>query len=131
MTQTKIQILIVEDQKLWREQLFAESQELGYTVFLAATKEEALALLDKYQFDLAVVDINLTAVAGNTDGLAVTDHIKSTGAKTPIIVVSGTEGGFRSLHERPYQVFAEIQKDLFDLDDFISQVERAITGTEV
>lgn len=124
------QVLIVEDQELWREQFFGEAlAELGYVVFTASNKEEALALLKQHQFDLAIIDINLTAVTGNTDGLIVADYLKNIGANTPIIVVSGTDGGLRALADRRELIFAEIQKDLFNLELFISKVQLAISQT--
>lgn len=127
MTSTAAQILVVEDQAYWREDVFGESlQELGFAVFPAATKEQALALLDKHRFNLAIIDINLTDVTGNTDGLIVADRIQSINLQTPIIIVSGTEGGLRALQERAYQVFAQMRKDTFDLEDFIRHVEKAV-----
>ena len=127
MTSTAGQILVVEDQAYWREDVFSESlQELGFAVFPAANKEQALALLDEHRFNLAIIDINLTDVTGNTDGLIIADRIQSTNVQTPIIVVSGTEGGLRALKERAYQVFAQMRKDTFDLEDFIEQVQKAV-----
>ena len=121
-------VLVVEDQDLWREQFFGEAlKDLGFTVHLAANKDEALTLLAEYGFDLAVIDINLTAVTGNTDGLIVADYLESSGATTPIIVVSGTDGGFRALQERRERIFAEIPKDSFNLELFISKVMLAVS----
>ncbi len=118
--------LIVEDQELWREQFFGEAlRELGFSIFCATNKKEAFELLDKHHFDLAIVDINLTAVTGNVDGLAVADYVKKQDEATPIIVVSGTDGGFRALQGRENQIFAQIAKDLFSLELFISQVKLA------
>ena len=123
-------VLVVEDQQLWREQFFGDTlTELGHNVSLASTKEEALAYLVEGRFDLVIVDINLTDVPGNQDGLAITDYIYQSGARTPVIVVSGAEAGMGALHERPYQVFARIHKDLFNLDEFIAQVNQALVGT--
>ncbi len=126
MTGQAPQVLVVEDQELWREQFFGESlQELGFKVFAAATKEEALALLDRHTFTLAIIDINLTQVPGNTDGLVVANYINRRGLKLPIIVVSGSEEGMRLLGSRQNLVMAEIKKDKFDLNEFIAQVKQA------
>lgn len=120
------QVLVVEDQDLWREQFFGESlQELGFAVYPAATKAEALKLLENHEFDLAVIDINLTEVPGNIDGLILADHIESIGSTIPIIAVSGSEDGLRALSERRLLVWAKIRKDAFDLNEFISQVKTA------
>lgn len=132
MVKSPIRVLIVEDQELWREQFFGEAlEDLGYVVFMASTKDEALILLERYQFDLAIIDINLTAVTGNTDGLAVAEYIEHHGVATPIIVVSGTDGGFRVMRERGHHVFAEIPKDIFDLEQFIAKVQLAVDGSRI
>ena len=125
-------VLVVEDQEFWREKFFGESLgELGLTVYAARTKEEALALLDSHQFDLAVIDINLTNITGNTDGLAVVEWIEKRGSQIPIIVVSGTEDGFKTLHERNYRpILVEMHKNDFDLVAFIAHVKQAITGVK-
>jgi len=127
MSLSQRRVLVVEDQELWREQFFCESlRELDFIVFPAATKEEALKLLEEYEFDLAVIDINLTQVPGNIDGLILADHIDSKGFAIPIIAVSGSEDGLRALSERQHLIRAKIRKDSFDLDEFISQVKIAM-----
>ena len=126
MSVSQRRVLVVEDQKLWREQFFGESlQELGFIVFPAATKDEALKLLENFEFDLAVIDINLTEVPGNIDGLILADYIDTKGFKIPIIAVSGSEDGLRALSERKHLVCTKIRKDAFDLDEFITQVKIA------
>ena len=126
MSLSQRRVLVVEDQELWREQFFCESlQELGFIVFPAATKEEALELLENHEFDLAVIDINLTEVPGNIDGLILADYIESKGFAIPIIAVSGSEDGLQALSERQHLVCAKIRKDAFDLGEFISRVKIA------
>lgn len=126
MARGQLQVLVVEDQQLWRERFFCEAlQDLGFKVLLASTKAEALQLIDEHTFDLAVIDINLTDVPGNTDGLDVTNYIERQGIALPIIFVSGSEEGLRSARENQDLVFAEIRKDSFNLDEFILQVKMA------
>ncbi len=129
MIKQHVKVLVVEDQELWCDQFFGEVlEDLGYLVFSAPTKEKAIELLDQYCFDLAIIDINLTAITGNTDGLLVVDYLRSKDGDLPIIVVSGTDGDFRSLRERGYAIFAEISKELFDLEQFMVQVQKAVSG---
>ena len=127
MIKQHVKVLVVEDQELWCHQFFGEVlEDLGYVVFPAPTKEKAIELLDQYRFDLAIIDINLTAITGNTDGLLVVDYLRSKDTDLPIIVVSGTDGDFRSLREQGYIIFAEISKELFDLEQFMAQVQKAV-----
>jgi DNA-binding NtrC family response regulator len=125
--QQRKQALVVEDQELWRELFFGEAlQDMGFKVFPAATKEDALELLDKHSFDVAVIDINLTEVPGNSDGVVVADYIEHKGIWLPIIVVSGSEDGLRALSEQRRLIQAKIRKDAFNLDEFVAEVERAV-----
>ena len=127
MTQQRKHALVVEDQELWRELFFGEAlQDMGFEVFPAATKEEALDLLEKHSFDVAVIDINLTDVPGNSDGVLVADYIEHKGVWLPIIVVSGSEDGLRALSEKRHLIQAKIRKDAFNLDEFVAEVERAV-----
>jgi DNA-binding NtrC family response regulator len=132
MMQQRKQALVVEDQQLWRELFFGEAlEDMGFKVFPAATKEEALDLLDKHTFDVAVIDINLTEVPGNSDGVLVTDYIERKGIWLPIIVVSGSEDGLRALSEKRHLIHAEIRKDAFNLDEFVAEVAKAVEQTQV
>ncbi len=127
MTNSPAQVLIVEDQANWR-QVFSESvQELGATPLAAANKEEALALLNQYRFNLALIDINLTDVPGNHDGLSVIDAIQNK-EPLPIIVVSGSDIGLSTLKDYQHQIFAAIRKEQFNLDDFVALVEKALAA---
>jgi DNA-binding NtrC family response regulator len=129
MTNTPGQALIVEDQADWR-QVFSESvQEVGLTPFAVANKDEALDLLNRQNFKLAIIDINLTDVFGNHDGLLVIETIKTKGDTLPIIVVSGSEVGLTSLKNYRQRVFAAIRKENFNLDEFVALVEKALVAT--
>lgn len=128
MSQQPRRALVVEDQQLWRELFFGDAlRELGFTVFPAATKEEAIELLDTHSFDIAIIDINLTQVPGNSDGLIVTDYIEYKGLRLPVIVVSGSEDGLRKLGNQKSLIVAKIRKDAFDLDEFVNHVKTAVS----
>ena len=135
MTQTKTsplegKVLIVEDQEMWREHFLKEPlQELNLIIFVASTKEQALALLKQQHFNLAIVDINLTDVTGNIDGLDIINYLQQTQANTQVIVVSGTPDSFSTLRQHNYQVFSQIQKESFDLESYIVKVQQALVLT--
>ena len=127
MSQHPRRALVVEDQQLWRELFFGDAlRELGFTVFPAATKEEALELLDAHSFDIAIVDINLTEVPGNSDGLIVTDYIEFKELRLPVIIVSGSDNGLLRLGNQKPFIVAKIKKDAFDLDEFVTYVKTAV-----
>lgn len=127
MAQHAARVLVVEDQEIWRTESFSEPlQELGLEVWGAATKEEALDMIQQYLFDLAIIDLNLTEVPGNTDGLAVVGHILEKTPRIPIIIVSGSEDGLRALEKCKYPIYDTIEKHLFNLEDFVMQVNQAL-----
>jgi len=59
-------ILIVEDEALIATVLSARLESLGYKVFAAHDGEEGLALAKKEHPDLAILDIGLPRLDGNT-----------------------------------------------------------------
>ncbi len=59
-------ILIVEDEDLIATVLSARLESLGYKVFAAHDGEEGLALAKKEHPDLAILDIGLPRLDGNT-----------------------------------------------------------------
>ena len=69
-------ILIVEDDAEWRENILRDAlEDDGYQLKTCASYEEAAAILEKIDFDLAVVDVNLTGVPGNRDGIRIVERI--------------------------------------------------------
>ena len=57
-------VLIVEDKRRLREMLHASLQEIGMTPTGAPTAESALKLLEKTNFAIALVDLNLPGMSG-------------------------------------------------------------------
>lgn len=77
-------ILVVDDDKMYRdiEQTYLERH--GYTVFSAASGAEALILLEQHPIHLVLTDFNMPGMRG--DELA--KHIQMHHPMMPIILVS-------------------------------------------
>ncbi|THB81684.1 MAG: response regulator [Desulfobacteraceae bacterium] len=58
--------LILDDEDSIRQSIAAYMEDDGYTVFQAASGEEALEIVKKHPIDEAVVDIRLPGIDGNT-----------------------------------------------------------------
>jgi len=65
---SSINILILEDELILAQDLFEILNELNYqNVFMARNYEQAIALLEEYSIDLALLDINLKATLTGID----------------------------------------------------------------
>lgn len=78
-------ILIADDNvvltEIWRDSLEGE----GHEITLARSGSEALSLLDRYEFDLVLTDMNMPSGGG----ISVTTAKKDLNAGIPIVVISG------------------------------------------
>jgi len=57
-------ILLVDDEVIAREVIGAQLEQLGHTVFVAASAEEAKAAFSEYSMDMALVDLRLGDQSG-------------------------------------------------------------------
>lgn len=125
-------ILIVEDKAEWREDILREALENeGYHVKTSASYGEAVTTLNAGAFDLLVVDINLTGVSGNQDGLRIVERLaqmeKQTPVKTSVIVVSGAKTHDTARESvRKFGSIAFIDKTTFDITEFVETVADAL-----
>jgi DNA-binding NarL/FixJ family response regulator len=124
------QILIVEDDAGWRGILTELLSDAGYRSRACLSFGEALGLLRREQFELAIVDLSLansTAPTGNRDGFAVLRATKSTGI--PTIVVSGlaTPADIEQLYAE-FGVFACLEKQRFERSAFAATVQETLAA---
>jgi DNA-binding NarL/FixJ family response regulator len=123
----KYQALVVEDDAGWRSLLGELLDDAGYQVNFSSSYGEALGLLKRQQFQLAVADISLAnsfQPENNLDGYRLLSSTRD--AKIPTIVVSGNARP--DLVEQAYQehaVFAFIEKQAFDRSTFLQTVKSA------
>jgi DNA-binding NarL/FixJ family response regulator len=119
--------LVVEDDAGWRSLLAELLNDAGYQVNFSSSYGEALGLLKRHQFHLAVADISLASSLqpeGNLDGYRLLSSTSK--ADIPTIVVSGVARP--DLVEQVYQehaVFAFIEKQAFDRSAFLQTVNSA------
>jgi DNA-binding NarL/FixJ family response regulator len=131
------QVLVVEDDAGWRSILSELLTDAGYEVHACASYGEALGLLRREQYVLAVVDLSLDgSVTTSADlwnrgadeeelgGYRLLASVRAGG--TPTIVVSGIATPERI--ERAYDehaIFAFVEKQAFDRHAFLQTVEQA------
>ena len=77
-------IAIVEDERLVRELVAVNLRHAGYEIVSAANYDEGRALLEKREFDLAILDVMLPG----GDGFALTRHARDLGINAPILMLT-------------------------------------------
>ena len=122
------QILIVEDEARWREDVLREVlEDEGYQVQTSSSYNEAIDVLGQHSFDLAVIDVNLTSVSGNQDGIRLLEHLASQHAQTQTIVISGSRTRAMAAESaKKFRPFAFVDKTTFDFGEFVTLVEDAL-----
>ena len=83
-----MRILIVEDDSLVAQGLKQGLQQLGYTVDVASTAEEAERCVTTEAFDMALVDIGLP----RADGLHFIRQLRQRGNHLPALILTASDG---------------------------------------
>ena len=124
------QILVVEDDAGWRGILSELLSDAGYRPRACPSYGEALGLLRREKFELAVVDLSLassTTPTGNRDGFEVLRETQSAGV--PTVVVSGlaTPGDIERLYAE-FGIFAYLEKQQFEREAFAATARDALAA---
>jgi DNA-binding NtrC family response regulator len=125
------QILIVEDEKRWREEILREAlEDQGYQVQTSNGYDQAVEALEQHTFDLIVVDVNLTGVAGNQDGIRVLERLETMAPEIQTIVISGSRTRAMAAESvKKFQPLAFVDKTTFDVAAFVTLVAGALQDT--
>jgi len=81
------QILIVEDEPVFRSLMDSWLSSLGATTILAVDGVDALEKMASAKPDLMICDIAMPRM----NGLKLVEHLRNEGDQTPILVISATE----------------------------------------
>lgn len=77
-------ILVVDDDENFRRLFFQTLQKGGYQVRTAESGEDAVVLLQKESFDLALIDIRMSP----TDGFSLLEKVKKTYPSMKTVMIS-------------------------------------------
>ena len=118
--------LVVEDDAGWRSLLSELLADAGYQVRASSSYVEAIGLLKREEWQVAVVDLSLASslTEENRDGYRLLTTMQKAGV--PVIVVSGYAEPARI--EQAYQerlIVACLEKQSFERKAFLSTVQQA------
>jgi two-component system response regulator HydG len=80
----KMNIMIVDDEKVVRESFLHWFEKIGHTVEAAASGEQAMERLAKAAFDLMFVDIKMPGM----DGIELLERVKADFADTDVVIIT-------------------------------------------
>ena len=119
-------VLIVEDLSSWRRRFKRLLKNEPINLFEAAGYDEAIKLAKKHHFDVAVIDVNLSGVPHNVDGLLLAEQMWQTNSKVKIILISGSREWERRLSRFRFRPACILEKQNLDQDDFVRKVRQSV-----
>lgn len=124
MTYSGGRLLIVEDERDWRETLSGRLSEEGYAVEVADSYGAALEHLRRKEVRLSIVDLRLVNPQdpANLDGLDVLREALMWGSTAIVLTGLGPRTTARQTIYREYGVTEIVEKgDYFDLEAFVKE----------
>lgn len=119
-------ILVLEDSPSWQKKFKRFLRDEPFNVNIATNNKEALALFDLYALDLLILDVNLSGVPYNIDGLLIANKLWRKDKKLGIIIVSGDEGWVKRLSACEFVPHYILEKQNLDQDDLVAKIYRVL-----
>ncbi|MBT5571330.1 MAG: response regulator [Alphaproteobacteria bacterium] len=101
-------ILVVDDEKLQRDQLVDSLSDLDVEVFQAGNGEEALEVIEAQIPSLVIMDIRMPVL----DGVETVDKLAEIGSDIKVILMTGDPTSLRAAYKRRPDVFTIIEKPI-------------------
>lgn len=87
---TKPKLLVVDDIRDWQITISGLLKDNGFDVATAGSLDDAILLLEKNDYALALLDLRLDETdEGNVDGLKLAETIRNRWPKVKIVIVTG------------------------------------------
>mgnify|MGYP006100107019 FL=1 len=106
-TSDRRSILVVDDEKLQRDQLVDSSSDLEVSIYQAGNGEEALEIIASHLPNLVIMDIRMPIL----DGVGAVDKLADTDSDVKIILMTGDPTSLRAAYKRCPDVFTIIIDD--------------------
>ena len=110
-------ILIIEDEKEYRELLYTTLQKAGYEVTYATNGEDGLRVIKNQPIDLILLDL----VMPNMDGQTFLHHLNELKKRIPVIILTNLNQA--TLPDRSFEYLVKAETSL---DEIIQKVKKQI-----
>jgi DNA-binding NarL/FixJ family response regulator len=123
-------VLVVEDDVQWRRIYEELLLDAGYAPYFAVSYGEARGWLQRVEFALALVDLNLASSAapeGNRDGFYLLRATKQRGVPAVVVSALGDPADIDRAYDE-FGIFAFVEKEGFDRRNFLRLLEEAINA---
>jgi DNA-binding NarL/FixJ family response regulator len=120
-------VLVVEDDVNWRALYEEILGDAGWAVYCAVSYGEARGWLQRLDFEIAIVDLNLASSAapeGNRDGFYLLRAARQRGVPAIVVSALGDPADVDRAYDE-YSVFAFVEKEGFDRRNFRRLLEEA------
>jgi two-component system response regulator AtoC len=107
-TSDRRSILVVDEEKLQRDQLVDSSSDLEVSIYQAGNGEEALEIIASHAPNLVIMDIRMPIL----DGVGAVDKLADTDSDVKIILMTGDPTSLRAAYKRRPDVFTIIEKPI-------------------
>jgi DNA-binding SARP family transcriptional activator/ActR/RegA family two-component response regulator len=126
-------ILVIEDRADWQKVIQRLLEKEQFSAHLAGSYEEAIALMQRQKFDLAISDIVLDDARPrfNRDGLSVIHKLREIQGNVPLIILSGFLS--KDVHLSLAELCPEApvyMKEGFDRAAFVQSIHRLLGHQE-
>ncbi|HWR90584.1 MAG TPA: sigma-54 dependent transcriptional regulator, partial [Dissulfurispiraceae bacterium] len=121
MTESRVDILIVDDEKIALKNLEHVMTKEGYTVIGTQSGHQALKLLEEHDFDVVLTDLRMEKV----DGLQVLKKSRDISPMTEVIMITGFATLESAVKTMKHGAFYYIAKP-FKLDEVRKVVKEAV-----
>jgi DNA-binding response OmpR family regulator len=107
-------ILVADDNRGFAELVAATLEEAGYDVVTASTGLAAVAVLERGDVDMAVLDVLMPGISGD----AVADRLRRVDPDLPVLLMTGADTTFTSATGLP------VLRKPFPQDELVAAVKR-------
>ena len=120
-------ILVVEDSPSWQKKFKRFLRDEPFRVKIAANYQEAVENFDASALDLLILDVNLSGVPYNVDGLTAAHQLWRQNNALKIIIISGDAGWEKRLAAYQFVPNYILKKQNLDHNDLVEKIYQVLS----